>query len=138
MHFNVPQFIEVDDKIAFQLTLKQLGWFALAGVILFFIYQYVTPIAFFVWVAIIGGTAVLFAFYKPFGIPLVTFIGNGFMHFVKPRVLVWERRGKASKFEDLKKEPPKKKIVGVNRFEKERKMKESENLADILDKKSRI
>jgi len=33
MLFNVPQFIDIEDKIVGPLTAKQLGWLALGSVI---------------------------------------------------------------------------------------------------------
>ena len=122
MHFNVPQFIDVEDKIAFQLTVKQLGWFALGGVILYFIWQTMIPFVFYVWVVIIGLLATAFAFYKPHGLPFHTFLGSAFMYLVKPKIMVWNRKGDGGKQE--KKMPAKKKKEPiVDLYMKEKQLK---------------
>lgn len=136
MHFNVPQFIEIEDKIAFQLTAKQLGWFALGGVILYVIWQFVVPVVFYIWVAVIGLLATAFAFYKPHGIPLHQFLTSGFGYLVKPKVLVWERKGVIEK--EIKKTFKEKKKTEIDLFMKEKEMKKVADFAKILDKNSKL
>lgn len=138
MYFNVPQFVSIEDKIAFQLTAKQLGWFALGGVILFLIWQMVTPAVFFVWVFIIGAFAVALAFFKPFGIPFSSFLVSSFKHLVSPKILVWERRAKEEKFEKAPHKTSAGKKVRIDRFMKEKELKRVDDFADVLDKQSRI
>lgn len=138
MHFNVPQFVNIEDKIAFQLTVKQLGWFGLGGVVLFLIWQIVTPGVFFVWVFIVGALAVVFAFYKPFGITFSSFLVSSIKYIAKPRVLVWERRVKKEEPKKPKLESSSSKQVKIDRYMKEKGLKEVDDLAKILDKQSRI
>jgi len=138
VHFNVPQFVDVEDKIAFQLTAKQLGWFALGGVALFFVWQVATPGFFFVWVFIIGALAIAFAFYKPFGIPFSLFLTTSVKYFVKPRVLVWERRVKKTEPEKPKREASTGKQVKIDRYMKEKELQAVDDLAKALDNQSKI
>ncbi len=90
MKFRVPQYIEIEDKIAFLLTAKQLGWFALGGVILFIIWNFVTQGFFIFWAIIIGLASCAFAFYKPCGITLASFIKNSFLYMIGPKKYVWK------------------------------------------------
>ncbi len=138
MHFNVPQFVDVEDKIAFQLTAKQLGWFGLGGVAMFIIWQIVTTGFFLVWVFIIGGLSVVFAFYKPFGIPFSTFLVSSAKYLVKPRVLVWKRRIKKREQKKPRQKPSSNKQVRIDRYMKEKELKKVDDLAKILDNQSRI
>lgn len=91
MHVNVPQFVDVEDKIAFGLTAKQLLWMAgMAGVLLV-IYNLFDRQAFYligIFVAIIFGA---FAFWKPQGVTLVTFFSYMLQFYLKPRNYIWKR-----------------------------------------------
>jgi len=139
MNFNVPQFIEVEDKIAFQLTAKQLGWYALGGVVLFFVWHASNGSKiFFVWAVLVGIVCTFFAFVRPAGMSFFGFIIQGVRFLFKPKVMVWQR-----KMNKMKKAARKKKTEGkehtINRFMKEKALKEeSGDLADVLDKQSRI
>ena len=138
MHFNVPQFVDVEDKIAFQLTAKQLGWFGLGGVAMFIVWQIVTTGVFLVWLFIIGALCVAFAFYKPFGIPFSTFLVSSIKYLAKPRVLVWKRLIKKKEPKKPKHEPSTDKQVRIDRYMKEKELKKVDDLAKILDNQSRI
>ncbi|MEA2006768.1 MAG: PrgI family protein [Patescibacteria group bacterium] len=138
MRFNVPQFISIEDKIAFQLTAKQLGWFALGGVILFFIWQVAIPAIFFVWVFIIGALALAFAFVKPYGIPFLSFLVSNAKYLIRPKVLVWERKVKEQKDQKAKHKTSTRKKAGIDRFMKEKELKKVDDFASVLDKQSKI
>lgn len=88
---NVPQFIDIEDKVAGPLTWRQLLWVIAMGIILLVLYNMLPGIVFIV-VAI---PIVLFfsalAFYRPQGQPLISFLGHGFFFFFRPKVAVWER-----------------------------------------------
>jgi len=133
MNFNVPQFIDVEDKIAFQLTAKQLGWFALGGVILFFIWKFFTSGVFFLFLILIPLICSAFAFYRPQGLPLSIFIFNGIKFLIFPKRMVWK---KASRELPKKKEP-------VTKQETPKKIKRKDisqvkELANILDNSFKI
>lgn len=91
MLINVPQYIDVEDKIAGPLTAKQLGWMIALGVILLILWNVVPFVVFF----IIGFPIALFfsalAFYRPYGQPLANFIFFGVLYFFKPKIYVWKR-----------------------------------------------
>ena len=91
MMFSVPQFIDVEDKIVGPLTWKQLGWIVAMGAVIL--------IAFSIFDAtlsiIIAIPTVLFfaamAFYRPSGLPMITFIANATLFLFRPKVAVWQR-----------------------------------------------
>jgi hypothetical protein len=128
MKTNVPQFIDIEDKIAFQLTAKQLGWFALGGVLIFFAWTFFDHASFIAWSIIIGLFSLAFAFYRPAGISLVEFIKFGFLHIVKPKIYVWriEDAGLGQKPKPSKKNKEKDKKKG-------KKDKELEDLDEIIE-----
>lgn len=91
MLINVPQYIDVEDKIVGPLTAKQLGWVIALGVILLIMWNMVPVPVFF----IIGLPLTIFfvamAFYKPYGQPAGNFLIFGIMYFFRPKVYVWKR-----------------------------------------------
>lgn len=91
MMSSVPQFIDVEDKIAGPLTWKQLGWMiGMGAIILTFFGLFETTLAIVLSIPI----ALLFlalAFYKPNGIPMISFIGHATLFLFRPKVAIWER-----------------------------------------------
>ncbi len=91
MMFNVPQFIDVEDKIAGPLTWKQILWMIGMGAVLLTLYN-IFDITLFVILAIpVTILFVLFAFYRPNGISMITFVIHGVFFLFEPKVSVWER-----------------------------------------------
>ncbi|MFA5994413.1 MAG: PrgI family protein [Parcubacteria group bacterium] len=91
MIFNIPQFIDIEDKIVGPLTAKQLGWLA-AGAVLALLAWSMLDLATFVVVAIF--IAIIFggiAFYRPNGQPLTSLIGSIFTFSMKPKLYIWKR-----------------------------------------------
>ena len=62
MQFQIPQFIETEDKIAGPLSLRQLGYFIAAGFISFMCYWVFATWLWFLITMIVGITAAAFAF----------------------------------------------------------------------------
>ena len=91
MLINVPQYIDVEDKIVGPLTAKQLGYFVGLGVALLVLWN-VVPLALFIIIAI---PMVLFvvalSFYRPYGQPLGSFLLFGVFYFFRPKIYVWKR-----------------------------------------------
>lgn len=94
MRFNVPQFLEIEDKIIGPLTLKQFGYMLAGGAILFILYQF---LRFWLFVIIGAPVALLFfalAFIKVNGRPFVSLLG-AFVNFLfKPKLFVWKKEKK--------------------------------------------
>ena len=91
MLFSVPQFIDVEDKIAGPLTWRQLLWLIGMGVLLLVIYNMIGPAGF----LILGIPVILIfcalAFYRPQGQPLISLFVHGILYFFRPKIAVWER-----------------------------------------------
>jgi hypothetical protein len=138
MNFNVPQFIDVEDKIAFQLTAKQLGWFAVGGVILFVFWQISGGgVAFIVAAIVVSIGCTLFAFLKPAGMTLFGFIISSIRYLFKPKVMVWRRKISKVRAGGARRKVEEKEHK-INRFMKEKALKESADMADMLDRQSKI
>jgi hypothetical protein len=91
MHANVPQFIEMEDKIAFGLTSKQLLWMGGMGACLIVLYSLVDrQIFLFVAIPIIVIFAA-FTFYRPQGISFLSFFSFMVQYFTRPKKYIWKR-----------------------------------------------
>lgn len=91
MMFSVPQFIDVEDKIAGPLTWKQLLWMIGMGAVLLTLFNFFGVALFIITGIPVVLLFVAFAFYKPDGFPLTTFIFYAILFLFRPKVSVWER-----------------------------------------------
>jgi hypothetical protein len=91
MQAGVPQFIDIEDKIAFGLTAKQLLWMGAMVAVLIVAYslfnrQLFFAIAFFVIVIFAS-----LAFWRPQGVSLFSFLGFTLLYLFKPKNYIWRR-----------------------------------------------
>lgn len=95
MRFEVPQFIEIEDKIFGPLTWKQFIYLAGGSgfaVIVFFL----LPFVFFVFLAIpVGALAAALAFYPVNNRPFSVFLESAYRYFKGGRLYLWKRRAAA-------------------------------------------
>jgi hypothetical protein len=91
MQFQVPQYIEVEDKIIGPLTLKQFLYLAAGGGILFMLWFLVELWLFIIMAIIIGFICAALAFYKVNGRPLIAFLGSIMTYFKKPKLYIWKK-----------------------------------------------
>ncbi len=88
--FQVPQFIEVEDKIFGPLTLKQFIYVG-GGAGLSFVLWKVLPT--FIAMPIIGGVgglAIALAFYKVNNRPFIVMLESAFMYITRSRLYLWQ------------------------------------------------
>ncbi len=105
----VPQYIDVEDKIAGPLTWKHIGWFFAGGTILAILWNLVDTVTFYIIAVPTAIATFMLAFYRPNGVSLITFIGYGFTYLFRPKVYTWQN-------EIVK--PPKKTIEQKQRSQK--------------------
>jgi hypothetical protein len=89
MQFQVPQFIDIEDKIIGPLTLRQFIYLAIAGGIIFIFYFLVN---FAIWIIIsliLIAIAGAFAFLKINGQPFQKVLFNMIKFYAKPQTYVW-------------------------------------------------
>ena len=114
MLFNVPQFINIEDKIVGPLTAKQLGWLAIGGVLLLIFWGFLDFSAFLMVAFVDAAIFSALAFYKPYNQPLIKFLGSSIYFMFRPRVYIWKRgydNIKTVKRNVIKKETPHKKSL---------------------------
>jgi len=91
MQFQVPQFIETEDKIVGPLTLKQFGFAAVAFVICFIFFSFLTT-TFAIMLSIpVGGFALALAFGRVKGIPMTKYLINFVSFALKPQLYLWRK-----------------------------------------------
>ena len=108
--FQVPQFIDIEDKIIGPLTLRQFLFLAAAAVLIFILNSF---LEFWLWIIIsifIAALGFAFAFLKFNGQYLPRVAWNGFKYLIRPRLYVWQRgmvKKPVFKPAQIKKEKPK-------------------------------
>lgn len=99
MHFQIPQFIEIENKIVGPLTLKQLLYLGVAAAISFALYF---VLVFWLWiiiVAILVSISIALAFIKYNGQPLPQIAVHAFGFFWGPKFYLWQKTEKTQTFE---------------------------------------
>jgi len=92
MRFQVPQFIEIEDKIFGPLTFKQFIYLIGGGGGVFVLYA-LLPL----WLAIIFGIPVAIfslalAFYKVNNQPFIKVVENAFYYLISNKLYLWKKR----------------------------------------------
>ncbi|MBM2817520.1 MAG: seg [Parcubacteria group bacterium] len=95
MKFQVPQFIEIEDKIFGPLTLKQFIYLAGGGGISFVIYSiipYLVIALFFIIPVMLFSVAL--AFYKINGKPFIFILESAVKYTLSNKLYLWQKREK--------------------------------------------
>jgi hypothetical protein len=91
MRYQVPQFIEVEDKIFGPFTFKQFIYIAGGAGVCFIAYKMLP----FFWALLImlpaGGVAAALAFYKPNNRPFIETIEAAFGFFITTKLYIWKK-----------------------------------------------
>ncbi|MDD5033077.1 MAG: PrgI family protein [Candidatus Pacebacteria bacterium] len=94
MQFQVPQFIEIEDKIFGPLTLKQFLYLAGGGAAVFLLYISLPFFFFILAAAPVGGFAAALAFLKINNRPFINLVENALRHFSRAKIYVWKKTEK--------------------------------------------
>lgn len=94
MRFEVPQFIEIEDKIFGPFTWRQFVYLA-GGIGLATVLFFTTPFIVFVLFGVpIGGLSILLAFYPVNNRPFSAFLEAGVYFYKNNRVYYWRKKAK--------------------------------------------
>ena len=91
MQFQVPQFIDVEDKIFGPFTLKQFIYLAGGAGIAVIMFTFLPKFLAFVVAAPFAGLAATLAFYKPNNRPFVFTLESMVKYFFGERLYVWKK-----------------------------------------------
>ncbi len=101
MQFQVPQFIEVEDKIFGPLTLKQFVYLAGGGAAVFLLWI-ILPFFLFIVLAIpLAVFSVALAFYQLHGQPFIKVVENAFNFYIGSKVYTWRKKERVIKREKV-------------------------------------
>ena len=92
MEYQVPQFIEVEDKIVGPLTLRQFIYVAGAGGLCVVFFVYLQVVFAFLLSALVAGFAAALAFYKINGKPFIEVMEAGFNFYIGPKLFLWKHQ----------------------------------------------
>jgi hypothetical protein len=91
MLFNIPQFIDKEDKIVGPLTAKQLGWMFAAGGVMLILWAVLDISAFIMASIPVMAIFGALAFYRPNNMSLIAFIFTSVRFFFRPKMYIWKR-----------------------------------------------
>lgn len=105
MLFNIPQFIDKEDKIVGPLTAKQLGWMFGAGGVMLLLWAILDISAFIMASIPVAAIFGALAFYRPNNMSLIAFIFSSVQFFFRPKMYIWKRVPDIIKIQKKKHQP---------------------------------
>jgi hypothetical protein len=100
MQFQVPQFIETEDKVVGPLTIRQFIYVGVGAGICGMFYFMLATWLWVIFFIIIMGTAAAFAFIKIDGRPFINIVLSAFSFYWKPQIYLWQSEQQQIKKED--------------------------------------
>jgi hypothetical protein len=94
MRYQVPQFIEVEDKIIGPLTIKQFVYLVGGAGMSFIVYTYLPIYIAFILIVIIIPLSLALAFYKINNKPFIDFLESAFTFYTKQNLYIWKKEKK--------------------------------------------
>lgn len=94
MQFQVPQFIETEDKIVGPFTLRQFLYVGIAGAMSFVLFFMVVTWLWAMLTVVLIALSLAFAFVKINGQPLTKIALAAFTFYWKPQAYVWQSENK--------------------------------------------
>jgi hypothetical protein len=132
MEHQIPQFIEIEDKVIGPLTIKQFLYLS-GGAAAAFIAWTLLPRFLAIAVAIpIAGLAFALSFYKVNGKPFIFMVENAFNFLFSTKIYIWKKKEKLPEKGDRPSEDPNYQQVYVPRLS-ESKLKNITWSLDIND-----
>jgi hypothetical protein len=101
MQFQVPQFIEVEDKIFGPLTFKQFIYLAGGVGIAFVIYTVLPLFLAIIFIIPIVGLSLALAFYKINNKPFIQIMESALKYTINSKLYVWKKEKNISKKETV-------------------------------------
>ena len=97
MRFEVPQYIDVEDKIFGPFTFRQFAYMV-GGLGLVYLIWNLLPVYFAIPLIIpVGGLSIAMAFVKVNGKPLINVMEAGFMYTIRKKLYLWKKEEKLRK-----------------------------------------
>lgn len=90
MQYQVPQFIDTEDKIAGPFTIRQFIYICITAGVIFALYFVFQSFVFIFFALLIGAVGVGLAFLKVNGQPLSKLVLLGFSFYWQPQLYLWQ------------------------------------------------
>lgn len=97
MRFQVPQYIEVEDKIFGPLTFKQFVYVAGSGGIIVLLFSFLPKFFAFLGSIPVAALGFALAFYKVNERPFALLIEDFFNYYISSRLYIWRKEEKPTK-----------------------------------------
>jgi hypothetical protein len=94
MQFQVPQFIEVEDKIFGPLTFRQFIYLGGGAGLAYIIFRVLPIFLSLPLILGVGGFALALAFFQFNGRPFIIAMENAFFYMLHPRLYLWNNEAK--------------------------------------------
>jgi hypothetical protein len=94
MRFEVPQFIDIEDKIFGPLTFKQFVYLAGAAGVAVVFWIFVPKLIGIPLIAVFLGLGVALAFYKINNKPFIFFLESAFRFLLSHKLYIWKKEAK--------------------------------------------
>lgn len=94
MQYQVPQFIEIEDKIFGPLTFKQFVYVAGGAGMCFIIYRFIPAPFSFLIILPLGGFAGALAFYKVNNRPFIDAVESAIRFYFSDKLYLWQKKDK--------------------------------------------
>jgi len=94
MRYQVPQFIEIEDKIIGPFTVKQFVYIVGGAGMSFIIYTYLHIYIALLLIAIVIPLSLALAFYKVNNKPFIDFLEAAFLFYTKQNLYIWKKEDK--------------------------------------------
>jgi len=104
MQFQVPQFIETEDKVVGPFSLRQFAFVGVACLVSAIFYFLVSTWLFFIIAIILIGGALALSFVKVEGRSLTRIVLSALNFYWKPQTYVWQAEREATKIQTTPKE----------------------------------
>lgn len=131
MQFQVPQFIEIEDKIFGPLTIKQFIYIIGGAGLSFIVYTFLPKIISIPLIIIVIGFSVALAFLKINNQPFIYIIQAAFIYFTSNKLYLWKKTEKKKEIKINKIES--KEVIRAPKLS-EKKLKDLVWSLDIKDK----
>lgn len=102
MQFQIPQFLEVEDKLFGFLTIKQFLFLAGGAGMAFVAHAYLPSLLAVPLILVIIAISAAFAFVKINAKPFIFFVESFIRYLLSPRLYIWKKMPKAPKIEGEK------------------------------------
>ncbi len=94
MRFQVPQFIEIEDKVVGPLSIKQFVYLAGGAGMVFVAWRFLPLFLAILVIPIVGSLALALAFYKFNNKPFIDLLESGFSFYTGEKLYIWKKQDK--------------------------------------------